>query len=81
MTDKFKQQADERLFQRMQRALENFLQEEAPLYSLVQVGVINDPSKDEIVVKLHLQQAGSARRVSGPMLTDNHDQHQHERQK
>lgn len=68
-TADMKQQADERLFKRMREVLESFLQDEAPLYSLVQVGVINNFIHDEIVIKLHLKQAGSARVIAGPMLT------------
>ena len=67
-TDDANRIAENRLFERMKQVLEAFLADEAPLYSLVQVGVHNDYMRDEIVIKLHIKQGGSAHEVAGPLL-------------
>lgn len=55
-----KKRADDLLFQRMEEALRIFLQNEAPLYRLDKVGVVDNFQNEEIIIKLHIKQRGSA---------------------
>lgn len=55
-----KKRADDILFCRMEEALRTFLKNEAPLYRLHRLGVVDNFSQDEIVIKLHIKQIGAA---------------------